>query len=97
MYLYCTCVFFRLASSIWRSRQFSIQVAEMQRASRLKRELQMLSTEPPPGITCWQNEDHVDDLRARKYNQQASDCVHPLYEIKYLQFYDWNIKYHLLM
>ncbi|XP_030211735.1 ubiquitin-conjugating enzyme E2 T isoform X2 [Gadus morhua] len=37
----------------------------MQRASRLKRELQMLSTEPPPGITCWQPEDQVDELRAQ--------------------------------
>lgn len=37
----------------------------MQRASRLKRELQLLSTEPPPGITCWQNEDRTDDLRAQ--------------------------------
>lgn len=38
----------------------------MQRASRLKRELQMLSTEPPPGITCWQTEERIDDLQARK-------------------------------
>lgn len=37
----------------------------MQRASRLKRELQMLSTEPPPGITCWQTEEKIDDLRAQ--------------------------------
>ncbi|TDH10517.1 hypothetical protein EPR50_G00075950 [Perca flavescens] len=37
----------------------------MQKASRLKRELQMLSTEPPPGITCWQTEERVDDLRAQ--------------------------------
>ncbi|KAF6719673.1 Ubiquitin-conjugating enzyme E2 T [Oryzias melastigma] len=37
----------------------------MQRASRLKRELQMLSTEPPPGITCWQNDEQIDDLRAQ--------------------------------
>ncbi|XP_073326575.1 ubiquitin-conjugating enzyme E2 T [Pagrus major] len=37
----------------------------MQRASRLKRELQMLSTEPPPGITCWQTEERIDDLRAQ--------------------------------
>lgn len=44
----------------------------MQRASRLKRELQMLSTEPPPGITCWQTEEQIDDLRARKYTQLAS-------------------------
>ncbi|XP_068588631.1 ubiquitin-conjugating enzyme E2 T isoform X2 [Cebidichthys violaceus] len=37
----------------------------MQRASRMKRELQMLSTEPPPGITCWQTEERIDDLRAQ--------------------------------
>lgn len=37
----------------------------MQRVSRLKRELQMLSTEPPPGITCWQTEERMDDLRAQ--------------------------------
>ncbi|XP_020490751.1 ubiquitin-conjugating enzyme E2 T [Labrus bergylta] len=37
----------------------------MQRASRLKRELQMLSTEPPPGITCWHTEEQIDDLRAQ--------------------------------
>ncbi|XP_028308564.1 ubiquitin-conjugating enzyme E2 T [Gouania willdenowi] len=37
----------------------------MQRASRLKRELQMLSTEPPPGITCWQTEEQMHHLRAQ--------------------------------
>lgn len=37
----------------------------MQRVSRLKRELQMLSTEPPPGITCWQTEDNTNELRAQ--------------------------------
>ncbi|KAM6924627.1 ubiquitin-conjugating enzyme E2 T [Xenentodon cancila] len=37
----------------------------MQRVSRLKRELQMLSSEPPPGVSCWQTEDHVHDLRAQ--------------------------------
>lgn len=42
-------------------------LAVMQRASRLKRELQMLSTEPPPGISCWQAEDRTDELRARQY------------------------------
>ncbi|XP_015986294.1 ubiquitin-conjugating enzyme E2 T isoform X1 [Rousettus aegyptiacus] len=36
----------------------------MQRASRLRRELQLLATEPPPGITCWQDA-HTDDLRAQ--------------------------------
>lgn len=43
-----------------------VTFSRMQRASRLKRELQMLSTEPPPGITAWQTEDRVDDLRARR-------------------------------
>ncbi|XP_049626645.1 ubiquitin-conjugating enzyme E2 T [Suncus etruscus] len=37
----------------------------MQRASRLKRELNLLATEPPPGITCWQDKDQMDDLRAQ--------------------------------
>uniref|UniRef100_A0A1A8MPG7 Ubiquitin-conjugating enzyme E2 T n=2 Tax=Nothobranchius TaxID=28779 RepID=A0A1A8MPG7_9TELE len=44
---------------------FMFRKKRMQRASRLKRELQMLSTEPPPGITCWQTEDRIDDLRAQ--------------------------------
>lgn len=48
----------------------------MQRASRLKRELQMLSTEPPPGITCWQAEERMDDLRARKYPKQPAAGYH---------------------
>nr|XP_044992523.1 ubiquitin-conjugating enzyme E2 T [Jaculus jaculus] len=37
----------------------------MQKASRLKKELYMLATDPPPGITCWQEKDQVDDLRAQ--------------------------------
>uniref|UniRef100_A0A8C4X7L7 Ubiquitin-conjugating enzyme E2 T n=1 Tax=Erpetoichthys calabaricus TaxID=27687 RepID=A0A8C4X7L7_ERPCA len=37
----------------------------MQRMLRLKRELQMLSCEPPPGISCWQNEDKIDQLEAQ--------------------------------
>nr|XP_033773593.1 ubiquitin-conjugating enzyme E2 T isoform X3 [Geotrypetes seraphini] len=37
----------------------------MQKISRLKRELQQLSTEPPPGITCWQHENRMDDLQAQ--------------------------------
>eukprot|EP00076_Gallus_gallus_P029973 XP_015154298.1 ubiquitin-conjugating enzyme E2 T isoform X1 [Gallus gallus] len=37
----------------------------MQRASRLSRELTMLSTEPPPGISCWQSGARLDELRAQ--------------------------------
>nr|XP_033772688.1 ubiquitin-conjugating enzyme E2 T-like [Geotrypetes seraphini] len=37
----------------------------MQKISRLKRDLQQLSTEPPPGITCWQHENRMDDLLAQ--------------------------------
>uniref|UniRef100_A0A4W3GED3 Ubiquitin-conjugating enzyme E2 T n=2 Tax=Callorhinchus milii TaxID=7868 RepID=A0A4W3GED3_CALMI len=36
----------------------------MQRASRLKKELQLLTNEPPPGISCWQD-NQMDDLRAQ--------------------------------
>lgn len=42
----------------------------------MKRELQMLSTEPPPGITCWQTEERMDDLRARKYPKQPAAGYH---------------------
>ncbi|OXB70575.1 UNVERIFIED_CONTAM: hypothetical protein H355_002708 [Colinus virginianus] len=37
----------------------------MQRASRLSRELSMLSAEPPPGISCWQSGARLDELRAQ--------------------------------
>ncbi|KAK2496327.1 hypothetical protein MC885_019251 [Smutsia gigantea] len=37
----------------------------MQKVSRLKRELNLLATEPPPGISCWQDKDQMDDLRAQ--------------------------------
>ncbi|XP_042317510.1 ubiquitin-conjugating enzyme E2 T isoform X3 [Sceloporus undulatus] len=37
----------------------------MQRVSRLKRELHLLTTEPPPGITCWQNGSRIDELKAQ--------------------------------
>ncbi|XP_053943287.1 ubiquitin-conjugating enzyme E2 T isoform X1 [Cuculus canorus] len=37
----------------------------MQRSSRLKRELSLLATEPPPGIICWQHENQLDELRAQ--------------------------------
>lgn len=37
----------------------------MQRQSRLKRELQLLSTEPPSGVSCWQVADRIDELRAQ--------------------------------
>ncbi|TSM04914.1 Ubiquitin-conjugating enzyme E2 T [Bagarius yarrelli] len=37
----------------------------MQRNSRLKRELQMLSTEPPPGVSCWQLDGKVEELQAQ--------------------------------
>ncbi|KAG8548718.1 hypothetical protein GDO81_024461 [Engystomops pustulosus] len=37
----------------------------MQRQSRLTRELQLLSTEPPAGVSCWQAGDRMDELRAQ--------------------------------
>ncbi|KAM5152943.1 ubiquitin-conjugating enzyme E2 T [Mantella aurantiaca] len=37
----------------------------MQRQSRLKRELHLLSTEPPAGVSCWQAGDRMDELRAQ--------------------------------
>ncbi|MFT7812959.1 ubiquitin-conjugating enzyme E2 T [Arapaima gigas] len=37
----------------------------MQRNSRLKRELQLLSSEPPPGVSCWQSADSTAELKAQ--------------------------------
>ncbi|XP_068099854.1 ubiquitin-conjugating enzyme E2 T [Hyperolius riggenbachi] len=37
----------------------------MQRQSRLKRELLLLSTEPPAGVSCWQAGERTDELRAQ--------------------------------
>lgn len=36
----------------------------MQRVSRLKRELEMLQTSPPPGIACWLKDSTTDELEA---------------------------------
>ena len=36
----------------------------MQRATRMKRELDVLSREPPPGISCWMVDDQIDKLQA---------------------------------
>lgn len=48
----------------------------MQRTTRLTRELSLLATEPPPGITCWQN-GQLDNLRARTYlgGSQRQGCL----------------------
>lgn len=62
----------------------------MQRASRLKKELHMLAIEPPPGITCWQEKDQVDDLRARRYPIMPVMMVVTLLEIV-LKFTNWCI------
>ncbi|XP_017539542.1 ubiquitin-conjugating enzyme E2 T [Pygocentrus nattereri] len=37
----------------------------MQRMSRLKRELQLLNTEPPPGIQCSVSEENLDKIQAQ--------------------------------
>ena len=36
----------------------------MQRSTRMKRELDILSREPPPGISCWMIDDQIDKLQA---------------------------------
>ncbi|XP_070566318.1 ubiquitin-conjugating enzyme E2 T-like [Ptychodera flava] len=37
----------------------------MQRAARMKREIQMFEREPPHGISCWMKKDKFDELEAR--------------------------------
>jgi ubiquitin-protein ligase len=45
------------------------------KASRLKRELESLTTNPPPGISCVQKEDSLDVLDASKFNIVSSNEV----------------------
>ena len=37
---------------------------EMQRSTRMERELNILTQEPPPGISCWTVDDQIDKLEA---------------------------------
>ncbi|XP_002733330.1 ubiquitin-conjugating enzyme E2 T-like [Saccoglossus kowalevskii] len=37
----------------------------MQRATRMKREVQLLEQEPPHGISCWLKKDKIDELEAQ--------------------------------
>ncbi|XP_062314277.1 ubiquitin-conjugating enzyme E2 T isoform X1 [Osmerus eperlanus] len=52
------------SDDVQRGKFEEINQTRMQKISRLKRELQLLTTEPPPGIMCWQTEGQMDDLRA---------------------------------
>lgn len=36
----------------------------MQRSTRMERELNILTKEPPPGISCWMVNDQIDKLEA---------------------------------
>ena len=47
-------------------RFFVFIVIRMQRSTRMKRELDSLTTEPPPGISCWPVDDQIDKLQAGK-------------------------------
>jgi ubiquitin-protein ligase len=48
----------------------------MQKSSRLKRELENVTRNPPPGISCVQKGDSLDVLDASKFNILASNEVH---------------------
>ena len=52
-------------TSIWFLESGSFR--KMQRAGRMKRELQILQTNPPHGISCWPKNDSVDQLEARMF------------------------------
>lgn len=42
----------------------------MQRAARMKKELQIIETSPPHGISCWAKDDDVSHLEASRYNAE---------------------------
>jgi hypothetical protein len=33
----------------------------------MKRELQLMERDPPPGISCWMVDDRIDNLQASQY------------------------------
>ncbi|XP_035676162.1 ubiquitin-conjugating enzyme E2 T-like [Branchiostoma floridae] len=37
----------------------------MQRAARMKREVEMFARDPPPGVSCWSKGDKLDELEAQ--------------------------------
>lgn len=38
----------------------------MQRNTRMKREIQLLTQSPPPGVSCWTKNEKLDFLEARR-------------------------------
>lgn len=43
----------------------------------------MLSTEPPPGISCWQSGARLDELRARMWGAGGSPSPSPSLEMRH--------------
>ena len=39
----------------------------MQREARMKKELKLLESDPPPGISCWMVDERIDHLQASQY------------------------------
>lgn len=48
----------------------------MQKSSRIKRELENIIRNPPPGISCVQKGDSLDVLDASKFRIAVSNEVH---------------------
>jgi len=55
----------------------------MQRAARMKKELQTLERDPPHGVSCWlQNEDKLDVLRAQLIPNESTPYVGGVFELE---------------
>ncbi|XP_021348128.1 ubiquitin-conjugating enzyme E2 T-like isoform X1 [Mizuhopecten yessoensis] len=54
----------------------------MQRASRMKKEIQMLSESPPHGISCWPKDDKIDQLEAQILGVEGTPYENGIFRIE---------------
>ncbi|XP_033752814.1 ubiquitin-conjugating enzyme E2 T-like [Pecten maximus] len=54
----------------------------MQRLSRMKKEIQMLSQSPPHGISCWPKDDKIDELEAQILGGDGTPYENGIFKIE---------------
>ncbi|XP_069133750.1 ubiquitin-conjugating enzyme E2 T-like [Argopecten irradians] len=53
----------------------------MQRLSRMKKEIQMLSESPPHGISCWPKDEKIDELEAQIIGGEGTPYENGIFKI----------------
>ncbi|XP_060080861.1 ubiquitin-conjugating enzyme E2 T-like [Ylistrum balloti] len=54
----------------------------MQRVSRMKKEIKMLSESPPHGISCWPKDDKIDQLEAQILGGEGTPYENGIFKIE---------------